>query len=83
MKNRYTERVGRKWAHGFRTTIRRARKKGTVIGRKAHPVLALVRKDKLRLPTPKRVLSKDEWHIEYLIRCAKRGEDVQVCNLKY
>lgn len=52
---------------GFKTTMRYARKRGQS-GLNAHPsVLPAVRKTR-------KPLSKAEWHIAYIIRCARRGE---------
>jgi len=80
MKKRYTSYVGRPLRSPIKTCPLKgrmgyARKKG-VSGRRAHPTIVPC------LPH-KRRLSKTEWHIQYLLRAAKRGETVQVCNLKY
>jgi len=76
--DRYVAYVGRPLRTGIKTcpergVMRRATKKG-LIGRQAHPVVCP--------PGRKRKpLSRSAWHIEYLLRCAKRGENVIECNL--
>lgn len=58
----------------FKTTMRHARKRGTS-GLNAHPSVLPAVKNK------RKPLSRSDWHIAYIIRCAKRGQTVSDCNL--
>lgn len=61
---------------GFKKTMRRARKKGQS-GLRAHPTI--IPGDSRR--STRKPLSRSEWHIQYIMRCIKRGESVKECNL--
>lgn len=80
MKLRFTAYVGTKVQSGFKTTIRNARKRGQS-SKAAHPVIS-----KYQAPVDhkarhaKKRASRLDWHIAYIRRCAKRGENCEVRN---